>query len=100
MPGVELSTGAWDGHVVVALRAELDVTGAAGVEAALAALMLPGAVRLARPAVSTARPWEGSAVEYRYRIIGAGSPTVPAEGRAPGPAGSCRVRAAAGSPGG
>jgi hypothetical protein len=50
--------------------------------------------------VSTARPWEGSAVEYRYPIIGAGSPAVPAEGRAPGPAGPWRVRAAAGSPGG
>jgi hypothetical protein len=28
MPGVELSIGACDGHVVVALRGELDVTGA------------------------------------------------------------------------
>ena len=28
MPGMELSTGAWDGHVVVALCGELDVTGA------------------------------------------------------------------------
>lgn len=39
MPGVELSTGAWDGHVVVALRGELDVTGAAGVETAITALV-------------------------------------------------------------
>ena len=96
MPGMELSTSASDGHVVVVLRRELDVT----VEAAITALMLPGAVRLARPAVSTARPWEGSAVEYRYPIIGAGPPAVPAEGRAPGQAGPWRVRAAAGSPGG
>jgi hypothetical protein len=28
MAGVELTTGACDGHVVVALRGELDVTGA------------------------------------------------------------------------
>ena len=42
MPGVELSTGAWDGHVVVALRGELDVTGAADVEAAITALMARG----------------------------------------------------------
>jgi anti-sigma B factor antagonist len=39
MPGVELSTGAWDGHVVVALRGELDVTGAAEAEAAITALV-------------------------------------------------------------
>jgi anti-sigma B factor antagonist len=42
MPGVELSSGAWDGHVVVALRGELDVTGAADVEAAITALMARG----------------------------------------------------------
>ena len=42
MPGVELSTGAWDGHVVVALRGELDVTGAADVEAAIMALVARG----------------------------------------------------------
>jgi len=172
MPGVELSTGAWDGHVVVALRGELDVTGAADIEAAITALAawgrylvidmsaldfidcgslgalaralarrgggdvvlaapeqharrllaltgqdevfwvqasveaavaglasLAGTVRLARPAVRTARPREGSAVEYRYRIIGAGSPAVPAEGRPPSPAGPWQVRAAAGCPG-
>jgi hypothetical protein len=37
MPGVELSTSACDGHVVVALRGELDVTGAAEAEAAITA---------------------------------------------------------------
>ena len=42
MPGVELSSGARDGHVVVALRGELDVTGAADVEAAITTLMAQG----------------------------------------------------------
>ncbi len=42
MPGVELSTSACDGHVVVALRGDLDVTGAAPAEAAIAALVVPG----------------------------------------------------------
>jgi ChaB len=42
MPGVELSTSACDGHVVVALRGDLDVTGAADAEAAIAALAAPG----------------------------------------------------------
>jgi hypothetical protein len=42
MPGVELSSGAWDGHVVVALRGELDVTGAADVEAASVAAAVAG----------------------------------------------------------
>jgi anti-sigma B factor antagonist len=42
MPDVELSTGAWDGHVVVALRGELDVTGAAEAEAAITALVARG----------------------------------------------------------
>ena len=120
MPGVELSIGECDGHVVVALRGELDVTGAprpharrlltltgqdqdevfwgsgqrGGRGRGVASCREQG--RLARPAVSTARPWEGSAVEYRYRIIGAGSSAVPAEGRAPGPGGlvpgACRGR--------
>jgi anti-anti-sigma factor len=39
MPGVELSSSACDGHVVVALRGELDVTGAAEAEAAITALV-------------------------------------------------------------
>jgi anti-anti-sigma factor len=39
MPGVELSSGAWDGHVAEALRGELDMTGAADVEAAVTALV-------------------------------------------------------------
>ena len=42
MPGIELKTTARDGHVVVALRGELDVCGAADVEAAIAAVMVPG----------------------------------------------------------
>jgi anti-sigma B factor antagonist len=42
MPGVELSTSARAGHVVVALRGELDVTGAADAEAAVTALVAPG----------------------------------------------------------
>jgi anti-anti-sigma factor len=42
MPGVELSTSACDGHVVVALRGDLDVTGAADAGAAIAALVVPG----------------------------------------------------------
>ncbi|HEY6311727.1 MAG TPA: STAS domain-containing protein [Streptosporangiaceae bacterium] len=42
MPGIELETSARDGHVVVALRGELDVSGAAGVEAAITAAVVPG----------------------------------------------------------
>ena len=42
MPGVELRASAGDGHVVVALRGELDVTGAASVEAAITAVVAPG----------------------------------------------------------
>jgi anti-sigma B factor antagonist len=42
MAGIELETSARDGHVVVALRGELDVSGAAGVEAAIAAAVVPG----------------------------------------------------------
>jgi anti-sigma B factor antagonist len=42
MPGVELSTSARDGHVVVALRGDLDITGAADTGAAITALVEPG----------------------------------------------------------
>jgi anti-sigma B factor antagonist len=42
MPGVELSTSARDGRVVVALCGELDVTGAADAEAAITALVARG----------------------------------------------------------
>ena len=42
MPGVELSTSACDGHIVVALREDLDVTGAADAGEAIAALAVPG----------------------------------------------------------
>jgi len=42
MPGVELQTSARDGHVVVALRGELDVGGAASVEAAITDVVVPG----------------------------------------------------------
>ena len=42
MPGVELSTSARDGHVVVALRGDLDITGAADTWAAITALVVPG----------------------------------------------------------
>ena len=41
MPGVELQSSAFDGHVVVALRGELDVSGAASVEAAIMAVVVP-----------------------------------------------------------
>jgi anti-sigma B factor antagonist len=41
MPGIELSTSACDGHVVVALRGDLDITGAANAGAAMAALVIP-----------------------------------------------------------
>jgi len=41
MQGVELITGVRDGHVVAALRGELDVTGAVGAEAAITALVEP-----------------------------------------------------------
>src|SRR5579863_9651459 len=42
MPGVGLETSARGGHVVVALRGELDVSGAADVEAAITAVVVPG----------------------------------------------------------
>jgi anti-sigma B factor antagonist len=42
MPGVELTTSACDGHLVVALCGELDVTGAADAEAAITALVARG----------------------------------------------------------
>jgi hypothetical protein len=41
MPGVELKASVRDGPVVVALRGDLDGTGAADVEAATAALVAP-----------------------------------------------------------
>jgi anti-sigma B factor antagonist len=42
MPGVELRTNEYDGHVVVALRGELDITDAADAEAAITALAARG----------------------------------------------------------
>jgi anti-sigma B factor antagonist len=42
MRGIQLETSARDGHVVVALRGELDVSDAAGVEVAVAAELVPG----------------------------------------------------------
>ena len=42
MPGVELKASVRDGFVVVVLRGDLDVTGAAGAQAAIAALVAPG----------------------------------------------------------
>ena len=42
MPDIELRASAGDGHFVVALRGELDVSGAARVEAAIAAAVAPG----------------------------------------------------------
>jgi anti-sigma B factor antagonist len=41
MSGVELESAVRDGHVVVALRGELDVTGAADAEAAITRLVAP-----------------------------------------------------------
>jgi anti-anti-sigma factor len=42
MPGAELKASVRDGHVVVVLRGDLDVTSAADAEAAIAALVVPG----------------------------------------------------------
>jgi len=42
MRGVELRASGCDGHVVVVLRGELDVTDAADAEAAITALLAPG----------------------------------------------------------
>jgi anti-anti-sigma factor len=42
VPGVDLSTSACDGHVVVALRGDLDIIGAAEVGAAITAVVVPG----------------------------------------------------------
>jgi anti-anti-sigma factor len=44
MPGIELRTSARDRYVVVALRGDLDVTGTADAEAAIAALMAWGQI--------------------------------------------------------
>jgi anti-anti-sigma factor len=41
MPGVELSTRACEGQVVVALRGDLDIIGAADAGAAITALVVP-----------------------------------------------------------
>ena len=41
MPGVQLSTRACEGHVVVALRGDLDIIGAADAGAAITALVVP-----------------------------------------------------------
>jgi anti-sigma B factor antagonist len=42
MRGVEMRTSTRDGHVVVALRGELDVSDAASAETAITAVMVPG----------------------------------------------------------
>jgi anti-anti-sigma factor len=42
MPGAELRTSACDGHVVVAVRGDLDVTGAPEAEAVITALVVRG----------------------------------------------------------
>ena len=42
MPGVELKASVRDGFVVVVLRGDLDIIGAAAAEAAIAALLAPG----------------------------------------------------------
>jgi hypothetical protein len=42
MPGAELSTSAGDGHVVGAVRGDLDMTGVADAGAAITALAGPG----------------------------------------------------------
>jgi anti-anti-sigma factor len=42
MPGVELKTSVCEGRVVVALRGDLDITGAADAEAAISALVARG----------------------------------------------------------
>jgi len=42
VPGVELSTSACNGHVVVALRGDMDIIGAADAGAAITALVVPG----------------------------------------------------------
>ncbi len=44
MPGAELKTSVRDGYVVVALRGDLDITGAADAEAAITALMTWGQI--------------------------------------------------------
>ena len=60
MPGGELSTSACDGHVVVALRRELDVTGAAE------------AILLAAVCGAHCTPWEGGGIAYWHRVTAAG----------------------------
>jgi hypothetical protein len=79
MQGVELSTSACDGHVVVALHGELDVTSAAEAEAAISvdagvASIARRQRRLPLAAACGAHctPWEGSAIAYWHRVTAAG----------------------------
>jgi hypothetical protein len=92
MPGVELSTSACDGHVVVALRGDLDVTGARHVLRLLALTgrdsafsvhasaqaagggpaRSRGTVRWAAARGEHCLVWEGSANAYWYRGLSHG----------------------------
>jgi len=70
MPDVELEASVRDGHVVVVLRGELDVTGAADAEAAITALVddrfwVHASVAAAAAGVASRRrryPWQRLAV--------------------------------------
>src|ERR1700749_973838 len=75
MPGVELSTSAFDGHALVALRGELDVTGAAEAEAAITALVA-ASVDAAVASIARRRsryPWRRLAV--RTARLGRAAPS-------------------------
>jgi hypothetical protein len=56
MPGVERTASVYDGHVVVVLRGDLDVTGVADAEAAITALMARGQSLAGRSMPSTVHP--------------------------------------------
>ena len=87
MPGVEAKASVRDGHVVVVLRGDLDVTGAADAEAAMTGpggarsepghrhvgALPPEALPLAAACGTRSTPWEGSAIAYWYRVIAAGA---------------------------
>jgi hypothetical protein len=61
MPGAELTTSVRDGRVVVALRGDPDVIGAADAEAVLSTATCG----------AHCAPWEGGAIAYCHRVIAA-----------------------------
>ncbi len=66
MSGVELKASVRDGHVVVVLRGDLDVTGVADAEAAITALVTPGQSLIID--MSALDSWTGAALGALLRM--------------------------------